>query len=209
MNQQHGNPRVRVLHASPGAPVMDVYVDGSPTFPFISFGQISEYTELPAGVHTVQLFPAGIMGEGIPLVAMDIGFGAGMDYTVAAAGRPEDMALMVVVDSSDFPGPERARVRLLHASPDAPALDLVIPRRTVLAQNVSFEQVSPWQDTLAGMTNLEVRRSGSEDALVTIPNYTMAGDTLYTFAALGLIEGAPGFMIMPLAETVTMRLPSW
>ena len=79
MQQQHGNPRLRILHASPDTPVVDVYVDGSPTYPFIAFGQVSDYAEVAAGNHTVQLFRAGTDGMGIPYVAMDVGLGAGHD----------------------------------------------------------------------------------------------------------------------------------
>ena len=54
--------RVRVLHASPDAPAVDVYLDGSKVSALtnVPFGAISDYLAIPAGSHKVayQIGPA-------------------------------------------------------------------------------------------------------------------------------------------------------
>jgi len=50
---------VRVIHASPDAPAVDVYVDGNAVLTNVAFPAISNYLELPAGPHSVAVAPAG------------------------------------------------------------------------------------------------------------------------------------------------------
>ena len=48
-----GGARVVVLHASPDAPAVDVWVNGSVVFSNIAFEETSEFAEVPAGTYTV------------------------------------------------------------------------------------------------------------------------------------------------------------
>ena len=52
------NAYVRVLHASPDAPAVEVFVDGAeavrPVFP-----KVTPFLAVPAGSHHLQVFPAG------------------------------------------------------------------------------------------------------------------------------------------------------
>src|SRR5215218_3770928 len=52
------NPTVRVVHASPDAPAVNVVVDGQPVAENLAFGSATEYLDLPAGDHQVQVVPA-------------------------------------------------------------------------------------------------------------------------------------------------------
>src|SRR5215208_1806650 len=46
-----GNALVRVVHASPDAPAVDVYVDGNKVLSNVPFFTASDYLPLPAGEH--------------------------------------------------------------------------------------------------------------------------------------------------------------
>jgi len=52
-----------------------------------------------------------------------------------------------------------------------------------------------------------VRLGGPEETVIELPDYTLADGSLYTFVALGLLDGQPAFMIMPLVQAVEMQLP--
>jgi len=56
-----GGARVRVLHASPDAPAVDVWVSGSKVFSEIEFEESTSFVEVPAGIYNVQVVPAGLM----------------------------------------------------------------------------------------------------------------------------------------------------
>ena len=55
------NAMVRVLHASPDAPAVDVYVDGEKVgapLAGLEFGDLSEYVSLPAGTYDIKVCAA-------------------------------------------------------------------------------------------------------------------------------------------------------
>ena len=52
--QDAGTAKVRVLHASPDAPAVDVYADGAAVLTNVAYGVISGYLEVPAGDHHIQ-----------------------------------------------------------------------------------------------------------------------------------------------------------
>jgi len=48
-----GTARVRVIHASPDAPAVDVWVQGAPAFTGVAFAEITAFAQLPAGTYNV------------------------------------------------------------------------------------------------------------------------------------------------------------
>lgn len=209
MRQVHGNPRMRVLHASPDAPPLDLRVAGEGTVLTVAYGQVSDYLPLSPGGHRVRAFPTGAPGPGGELfVTVLPELEPGRDYTLLLLGRLASLHPSLILDSTPPPGPDRARVRILHASADAPPLDVGIADDPLWRPNVSFGQVTQWAEVPAGTVDVVLRRAGSDQVLATLSYYTLNPGRLYTFAVLGLVAGTPGFMVMPLVEEVEMRLPA-
>src|ERR1700759_2116269 len=50
---------VRVVHASPGAPNVDVLIDGQPVVQNLAFGSATEYFPVSSGDHKIQITPTG------------------------------------------------------------------------------------------------------------------------------------------------------
>jgi hypothetical protein len=112
---------------SPNAPNVDVYADGSAVLEDVAFGAVSDYLEVPAGERQVRITPAGDAETTVFEGAVPVE--SGTAYTVAAVGEVGDMAdqpfePLVLEDDNSDPGDDMARVRLVHASPDAPAVDV-------------------------------------------------------------------------------------
>ena len=88
--------RVRMLHASPDAPALDVYIDGArlEVLTGISYGTASDYFEVPGGTRTVTLFENGAdPSTATALLAADFDFQPGLAYTLAAANRVSKLQL--------------------------------------------------------------------------------------------------------------------
>jgi hypothetical protein len=81
-----GNAKVRVVHASPDAPAVDVYVDGSKVLTNVPFFTASDYLDLPAGEHRFQVTPTGQPADKAVIDAKAT-VEAGKAYTVAATGK--------------------------------------------------------------------------------------------------------------------------
>ncbi|OLZ42510.1 hypothetical protein A6E15_16760 [Natrinema saccharevitans] len=81
-----GSALVRLVHASPDAPAVDVYADGEPVFENVAFTDATDYVAVPAGARTVSVRPAG--GEEA-VASFDVTLERGTAYTAYAIGYLE------------------------------------------------------------------------------------------------------------------------
>lgn len=127
--------QLRFIHASPDLRAVDVYVEGQsqPLFSNVAYGTTSEERSVSSSSSTLvlQLRPAGSGTELPPLVSSQpITLGEEAHVTAVAAGlsgaSTSEAALRIlpVLESFAPPAPGMVRVRLLHASADAPTLDI-------------------------------------------------------------------------------------
>jgi hypothetical protein len=119
---------VRVAHFSPDAPNVDVYVDGDAVLEDVPFRAVSDYLAVPAGARTVEITAAG--DPDTVAFSGDVDVAGGTSYTVAAIGEltSEDTEFrpLVLEDRVEGPDGDDASVRVVHASPDAPAVDVTV-----------------------------------------------------------------------------------
>ena len=208
MSAATGMPRLRALHASPDAPAVDVYVDGLPAITNLSYAQISDYAELSVGSHNVSVFPAGLGAQGSPVITVDVNLSAGQDYTAAAIGRLENIMALVLLDSTSMPGPNMAKARILHASPDAPAVDVGILGGPTLFRNIRFGQATPFEEVSSGLVTVDIRPSGGRESVMTIPDVSVEPGNAYTIVALGMLTGMPPFATLTIADRIRLPVPA-
>lgn len=182
---------VRVLHASPDAPAVDVFVDGSEAISDLAFDDITEYVSLPAGDHSIQVFPASADGMGDPVIEADVTLMADTDYTIAAVGLLAGIEPLVLVDDSGAPAAGETNLRFVHASPDAPAVDIYAEGAGVVVSSASFKDASGYLNLAAGSYNLEVRAAGTETVALDLPGIALEEGKVYTAFAVGLLDGDP------------------
>jgi hypothetical protein len=182
---------VRVAHVSPDAPNVDVYVDGDRVLGDVPFRAVSDYLEVPTGARTVQITAAGdpdtVAFEG------DIEVAAG-DFTIAAVGEltSEDSQFqpLVLADDNSDVADDTARVRLVHASPDAPAVDVTVASSgDALFDGVAFGE-GGYAEVPAGTYTLRVRPDTDSNDGDVVAEFTMelAGGTVYTGFAGGYLS---------------------
>jgi hypothetical protein len=126
------NPFVHVLHASPDAPAVDVFIGEEEIVDDLSFGELSEALQAPPGTYTFDVFPhepGNVRPAGTPALSQQApALTAGNAYLVGATGliaqgAPNALSLQVVTRGFTL-DEENARLRAIHWSPDAPAVDL-------------------------------------------------------------------------------------
>ena len=122
---------IRVMHLSPDAGTLSVLRDGAPNgMPQLTFGQLSEWIEIPAGVRQFAL----VSGD-TPLRAAALNeIAPGAWLTVAAVGLAESDDLRLVFLNEDVSplAPGEARLSVLHALQNAPALDVALDGRLLI-----------------------------------------------------------------------------
>jgi hypothetical protein len=206
---QNGMARVRVVHASPDAPAVDVWVDGSVAFSNAPFKGITDYASLSPATYNVQVTPTGATEPVV--IDADLDLAANTDYTVVAVGLLADIEPLVLIDNNAAPAAGKAHVRFVHASPDAPAVDIAVANGgPVLFANVPFKGVGDYLPVDAGTYDLEARIAGTETVALSVPGVILNDGTVYTIFAMGLVEGEPALTAVPSVDAsypVAVTLP--
>lgn len=184
--------RVRVLHGSPDAPAVDVFVGGEPVLEGVPFKTLSGYLELPPGRYDVAVAPAGA-GVDSAVIEASLSLAADTDYTVAAVNRLADIDAAVFVDDNDGRNGQ-ARVRVVHLSPDAPDVDVAqtggpgIGRNPeVVVSSLSYRSATGYLELQPTEFEFEVRAAGSSEGVFDFAAPLGPGGT-YTAFAVGLLE---------------------
>ena len=184
---------VRVAHLSPDAPNVDVWVDSTKVLTNVPFKAFSDYLSLDAGRYQVQVVATGTTSPAV--IDTELTVEAGRAVTVSAVGL---LANIDVIVSVDQPGPttNRPTFRFVHASPDAPAVDITLPDGTVLFGNVAFGDVEAYLPVDAGTYDLQVRVAGSDTVVLSFADLDLPTGLVASVYAVGLVgDGSLGALI--------------
>jgi hypothetical protein len=186
---QDQSAQVRVVHASPDAPNVDVLINDDTVFSNVTFNQVTAYTPVSVGSISFKVTPAGQGGSVLSEVAFNLE--AGQEYTVVIAGKQALLEPVLLEDNNTLPPAGQVRLRFMHASPNAPALDLTLANGSLLFGNVPFKNTGNYISLDAGTYDLQVQIAGTGVAAATASEVTLAGGTVYTIFATGLAGGIP------------------
>jgi len=215
--------RIRVVHASPDAPSVgiDLGDDGSVEIPTLGrFADTGpEGVDVPGGT----AISTGILANGQRITGFTIpALEAGTRYFVIAAGLvaqsnldATDAFKLLAVDgegsaafvTQDTPSPGTAMVRAVHASPDAPAVDVYLEGKIFPSvSNLRYGAATAYLSIPAGSRNIQLRAYPS---VVTDPVVSQTGPLAFTpgqkvtaVAAgfLGSTHPSDALRILPLTE---------
>lgn len=179
-----GIAQVRVIHLSPDAPAVDVYVNGALAVGGVAYLDVTSYLPAPAGDARITVTPAGASSPVV--IDATVPLGANAVYTIAATGFLADIQPLVLLD--DTTASSQASVRFVHASPDAPAVDVAVTDGPILFGDVPFRGASAYAGVDGGTYDLEVRVAGTSTVALPLPGTTVNGGTNYTLFATGLLS---------------------
>ena len=202
-----GDSCINVIHASPDAPAVDVYLDGELALEGVEFGQFSGWIAVPAGEHQVQVTAAGDDAANAVIDA-NVELAADAAYHVAATGHLADITPQIYqvnlsdLDSMDDP---MARIRVIHTSPDAPAVDIALAGGDVLIADLAFPNASDALEVPAGSYDLEVRPTGTTDVALDLPGVELEAGMVYDVFAIGLAgDGSLTVLVIPSTTAAAM-----
>ncbi|MEC2073218.1 DUF4397 domain-containing protein [Alkalihalophilus marmarensis] len=190
---------VRVLHTTPDAPGVDVYVNEELVVENIEFKDASDYLQLPAGSHKVEIYAAGDTTSAI--ISEQLAVSGGEAYTVAAIGQLESIRLTTMLDEQEV-SEGNTKIRVAHFSPDAPAVDIATDTGDILFPNAAFSAVTDYLELPAGEYNLEIRAAGTADVVEELTNLELKEGMIYTAVATGLLNAEPEFDVILLTDAM-------
>ena len=124
---------LRVIHASPDAPPVDIYAEGvaGALITNLAYGATSAYLDLDAGTYNIQIRANGADPASTPAFETgDIVVPDGAKITALAAGKLTSLAdedkfrVILLPENFTAPGAGNAAVRIIHAGADAPTVAL-------------------------------------------------------------------------------------
>lgn len=183
---QSGTAKVRVIHASPDAPAVDVFVNGNAVLTNVGFFAASPYLDLPAGTYRVQVAPTGA-GAGSAVIDANVTIEAGRAYTIAAVGPVASIKPQVIVDNLSAPAAGQAKVRVYHFSPDAPAVDVKLANGTTLISNLAFPDASDYLEVPAGTYDLQVTPAGGDAVVINLAGTRVEAGQIYSVFATNFV----------------------
>ncbi|WP_376794833.1 DUF4397 domain-containing protein [Thermogemmatispora sp.] len=199
-----GNALVRVVHASPAAGNVDVFVDGGKLLSNFTFGTVTDYVSVAAGPHRVQVAPAG-KGIDAAVINETVSVDADMAYTVAAIGdSASNLGLQAFVDNNQL-GSGMAKVRVYHLSPNAGPVDIAAGGKTVIS-GLTYKNASDYLSVPPGSYTFNVTAT---QANATVPvSATLQSGMVYSVFAVGLYKGTPELKFVVAAVSGVPGMPN-
>lgn len=183
---------VRVVHASPDAPNVDVLVDGQTVLTDVQYKQFSGYLSVPKGMHNIKV---NVTGGGATVIDADVDLAAGAYYTAIASDVAASITPLVLLDDLSAPGPGNVKVRLVHTAPSAGLVDIYVTTPgadiSAAAPNVSnfgFQDETGYLALPAGSYQVRVTLAGTKTVAIDTGTLPLASG----FIATALAVEAPG-----------------
>jgi hypothetical protein len=181
---------LRVVHASPDAPAVDVVVNddfANPLVPDLSFPGFTPFVSVPPATYNVKVTDAATQGV-VPINA-NLDLVAGIRYSVLAVGNLAALEALIAVDDPR-PIATQAKVRIIHASPTAQNVDIYVtaPGANINAANptlanVPFKANTGFLALAAGNYDVTVTPAGTKNAAIGPATISVANGGVYTAIA--------------------------
>lgn len=173
---------VRVFHAAPQAPNVDVYVNDQMVFSNLAFGDFTRYVYLDEGEYNVSVYLAGQKDR--PVINQMVDVPSQQIFTIAATGNLDNLGLLVIPDKvSKSPSQNYSSVRVIHLSPNAPSVDILVDGDT-LFEDISFGEGTDYVDLNPGTYNVNVVLNTDKSVVLPL-KVTLNPDKIYTIYIIG------------------------
>lgn len=190
--------RVRVLHASPDAPAVDVLVDGQVVLTNVPFKAASPYLAVPAGARNLRVRatanPSLVVIDVTPTLA------ASTDYTVIARNLVASIEPWLLTDDNTAPAAGSIKLRLVHSAPGAPTVDIYVTTpgadlgvSTPTLTDVPYAAASNYLAVPAGTYQVRVCPANTTTVAIDSGALTLAAGQIRTAVAVDSPGGGSPF----------------
>lgn len=204
---QATNARIRVVHASPDAPAVDITVNGAKVLENLPFREYSEYLSVPAGAYS---FGINVTGTSTTVATLPATLAAGKDYTAIAVGYAlggtPGFDVLVLEDDNALPANNGVKIRVVHGAPAAPGVDVYVTTpfetlegKNVTLSNVPFKAASGYLTVPVGNYQARVAVAGTKTVAIDSHRLVTWNNMIRTVIAVDSKGGgAPfDFIILP------------
>ncbi|MBK9336838.1 MAG: DUF4397 domain-containing protein [Lewinellaceae bacterium] len=207
--------RVQIIHNAPD-PTVDIYVNGLPALNDFEFRSATGFFDLPAGIPLqVAVAPGNSMSVADAIATFPVTLESGKTYAITASGivgDPNTPFTLIADDNAREAGanPDKVDLNVLHGSPDAPAVDVVVRTGGKIVSNLAYGAFTPYLSVDPGVYYLDVKPAGNNAIVQTyLADLTGLGGVALRVFASGLLAGSPDFgLFAALADGTVVELPA-
>lgn len=174
---------VSLYHVSPDAPPLGILVDNNRiNFNPFEYTEHTGYLRFFTGQRELIFTPFNASNT---LVQTSVNLEDDQLYSVFVTGEADDLEALVTEDSIPDVEGNNTLVRLVHVSPDAPAVDLSTTDEGSLFSNVAYREVSEFVEIPSGSTSFDITAAGGEEVIATVANVNFLPERVYTILVRG------------------------
>jgi hypothetical protein len=185
----HPDATVKIVNSLPDAGSVDVYNgDTKLNSSAITFASATGYLNAAKGDFTYN-FKTTVGGSTV--LSAPLTFKSG-SYSLFATGTTVDNTTVGVLteDNLDAPASGKAKIRLVHVSPDAPPVNFLVHDSTVYSA-VGYKGATTFAELPAGTYTVKLNNSNSGETVITKADVTLVAGKIYTVVAEGLASPRP------------------
>lgn len=173
---------VRVFHASPELPPVDVYVNDKLLFQNIKFKDFSKYIQIKEDNYKLDIFESG--DQQSPLINQTVKVDSKEVYTIAIIGSMDNLSLLVINDySSKTINDDYSSFRMINLSPQSQPIDIIVDGDT-LFKNIGYKEGTIYADVKISEYNIKLTSSIDNATLAKFKSKFKA-NRIYTIYLVG------------------------
>jgi hypothetical protein len=196
-DEVEANANLMIVNASPNGSNVDAAVNGSVIVSNLAYPNHSEYKAVASGSNNVTVSSTG---SSTAFINGTLTMEAGSYYSLYVTDSANKRKEAITKDDLSAPAAGKAKVRILHLSPNTGSLDIAITGSGTTTINMagrSFNDIrtntslAAFQEVDAAGLSLQLKVAGSATTVATIPVPALTAGKIYTFIIKGF-TGATG-----------------
>ena len=193
------NSKIRILHALPKGPNVDIYANGLLIARDIAFSKISNYFSLAAGNYEIQLYKTGFYDN--PLYSQTVNLTGAKSYTLSLVSLTGNFYILLLEDDNIATTIAPSFLRFINLSPNSPLLTLSLSNGTTLFDSVEYLETTDYYKLSSGIYNFEVTIASDQAISKFIRNLTLQNGKFYTIYIIGLFNSEPKLGYISVEDT--------
>jgi len=174
----------RIFHCHPSLDKIDVFINGLRIFKELSFKLLSDLAAFPLGKCQIDVYRNGQL---LNSALLNVRSEEKLFIAVTGVGKKID----IVKYNFDYSVPAgEAAARFLHLAPRLGAVDISVHKGDVIFPSVTYLSATPYLPLSPVTFNLEARKTGTKEILLSMPQCSFEGSTAYL---LCLIDDGQNF----------------
>lgn len=201
-----GNFKFRAIHTANGVGEVDIWSvpaegDAVMIYENVELGGVGEYLELPSGAYTIGVdvdddATPDLLFETPPIPATAIlDVFAVNDGTNVYLAAVDPTGAVIKIDA--IAAEEKASIRAIHLSPDAPAVDVYVNAETKAFADLMYEESTVYAELDPGTYTIDVTAKDDtvENSVLQVADLMLEVDKYYTAVAYKMLAGIEALLL--------------